>query len=127
MLLDNVIKTLQDNNIKFVRLQFVDILGNPKNIVIPVNSLDSAFKEGVNFDGSSVAGYATIEESDYIAKPIAESFVIIPKIVNDRAAAKFNCDIYTPSGKRYLGDHKYALERVVEKAKKSGFTYLTGP
>ena len=124
---DNIFKKLQENNIRFVRLQFVDILGHPKNITIPVDSLDLAFKEGVNFDGSSVAGYATIEESDYIAKPIAESFVIIPKITNERAAAKLNCDIYCPDGKRYLGDPKYALERTVEKAKKLGYNYLTGP
>ncbi|UCD03559.1 MAG: type I glutamate--ammonia ligase [Candidatus Woesearchaeota archaeon] len=126
-LLDSIFKKLQENKIRFVRLQFVDILGHPKNITIPVDSVESAFKEGVNFDGSSVAGYATIEESDYIAKPIAESFVIIPKITNERAAAKFNCDIYCPDGKRYLGDPKYALERVVEKAKKLGYNYLTGP
>jgi glutamine synthetase len=99
----------------------------PKNIVIPSNRAEDAFNEGISFDASSIAGYATIEESDMIAKPDPSSFVILPKVIEKRKTAKMNCDIYEPNGDRYIGDPKYALERMMEKAKKMGFVYLVGP
>jgi glutamine synthetase len=105
----------------------VDILGMPKNIVIPPDRLGEALDKGIPFDGSSIAGYATIEESDKIAKPDSKSFVIIPQEIEKRKTAKLNCDIYEPNGRRFLGDTKYVLERVVNKAKKLGYVYNTGP
>jgi glutamine synthetase len=116
-----------EEKILFVRLQFVDILGVPKNIVIPVSGLEDALKEGVPFDASSIAGYATIEESDKIARPDPASFVILPERVEQRKTAKLNCDIYEPNGKRFEGDVKYILEKMVEKASKHGYIYNTGP
>jgi glutamine synthetase len=108
-------------------LQFLDILGTPKNIVIPLDRLEEALDKGIPFDGSSIAGYATIEESDKIAKPDPKSFVILPEEIEKRKTAKLNCDIYEPNGKRYIGDTKYVLERMVTKAKKMGYIYNTGP
>jgi len=99
----------------------------PKNIVIPPDRLGEALDKGIPFDGSSIAGYATIEESDKIAKPDSKSFVIIPQEIEKRKTAKLNCDIYEPNGRRFLGDTKYVLERVVNKAKKLGYVYNTGP
>jgi len=75
---ESVLIKVRDGKVLFVRLQFIDILGMPKNIVIPVSGLESALDEGVPFDASSIAGYATIEESDKIAKPDPASFVILP-------------------------------------------------
>lgn len=124
---DTVLAAAQDAKILFVRLQFIDILGNPKNIVIPVDGLEDAFKEGVPFDASSIAGYATIEESDKIAKPDPQSFVILPDRIEQRKTAKLNCDIYEPNGKRFEGDVKYVLEKMVAKAAKLGYIYNTGP
>jgi len=124
---DEVLTIAKKEKILFVRLQFVDILGVPKNIVIPPSRLVEALEKGIPFDASSIAGYATIEESDKIAKPDAKSFVILPEEIEKRKTAKLNCDIYEPNGKRFEGDSKYILEKVVNKAKKMGYIYNTGP
>ncbi len=124
---EDVLTIAKKEKMLFVRLQFVDILGMPKNIVIPSTRLEEALDCGIPFDASSIAGYATIEESDKIAKPDPESFVILPESIEKRKTAKLNCDIYEPNGKRFLGDCKYILEKVVNKAKKMGYIYNTGP
>ena len=124
---EDVLNIAKKEKILFVRLQFVDILGMPKNIVIPPSRLEEALDKGIPFDGSSIAGYATIEESDKIAKPDPRSFVILPEEIEKRKTARLNCDIYEPNGKRFVGDTKYILERVVSKAKKMGYIYNTGP
>lgn len=124
---DSVLEMVRENNVNFIRLQFIDILGMPKNIIIPVSRLESALDDGVPFDGSSIAGYSTIEESDKIAKPDPASFVILPISVEQRKTAKFNCDIYETNGKRFEGDVKYILEKMMEKAAKLGYIYNTGP
>ena len=123
----DVLAAVKENNIVFIRLQFVDILGAPKNIVIPSIRLEEALDDGIPFDASSIAGYATIEESDKIAKPDLKSFVVLPESVEQRKTAKLNCDVYEPDGKRFTGDTKYILEKVVNKAKKLGYIYNTGP
>jgi glutamine synthetase len=124
---ESVLAMVRENNVLFVRLQFIDILGTPKNIVIPVSGLETALDEGVPFDASSIAGYSTIEESDKIAKPDPTSFVILPESVEERKTAKLNCDIFEPNGKRFEGDVKYILEKMVEKAAKLGYIFNTGP
>jgi len=124
---DEVLTIAKKEKILFVRLQFVDVLGAPKNIVIPPSRLEEALEKGIPFDASSIAGYATIEESDKIAKPVAESFVILPEEIEKRKTAKLICDIYEPNGKRFEGDSKYILEKVVNKARKMGYIYNTGP
>jgi len=124
---DDVINIANEMGIKFVRLQFVDILGTPKNIVIPANRLGEALDEGIPFDASSIAGYATIEESDKIAKPDPNSFVILPDAIEKRKTAKLNCDIYEPNNQRFQGDAKYALEKIMKKARDLSLIYNTGP
>jgi len=123
----DVLNLVQKENIYFIRLQFVDILGMPKNIVIPPSRLAEALEKGIPFDGSSIAGYATIEESDKIAKPDPSTFVILPQEIEKRKTAKINCDIYEPNGKRFSGDTKYILEKIVNRAQKMGYIYNTGP
>src|SRR4030042_2242493 len=124
---ESVLAMVRENNVLFVRLQFIDILGTPKNIVIPVKIFESVLDEGVPFDASSIAGYATIEESDKIAKPDPASFIILPESIEQRKTAKMNCDIYDPNGKRFTGDVKYVLETMMEKAHRLGYIYTTGP
>jgi len=124
---EDVLNSAKKEKVLFVRLQFVDILGMPKNIVIPPSRLEEALDYGIPFDASSIAGYATIEESDKIAKPDSKSFVILPEEIEKRKTAKLNCDIYEPNGKRFIGDSKYVLEKVQNKAKKLGYIYNTGP
>jgi glutamine synthetase len=124
---EDVLNIAKKEKILFVRLQFVDILGVPKNIVIPPSRLEEALEKGIPFDGSSIDGYATIEESDKVAKPDPNSFVVLPEEIEKRKTAKLNCDIYEPNGKRFDGDTKYILEKVVNKVKKMGYIYNTGP
>jgi glutamine synthetase len=124
---ESVLASVSEEKVLFVRLQFVDILGMPKNIVIPASGLEAALDEGVPFDASSIAGYATIEESDKIAKPDPASYVILPESVEHRKTAKLNCDIFEPNGKRFEGDVKYVLEKIVQKAESMGYIYNTGP
>ena len=124
---NDVLRIVKEQKIVFVRLQFIDILGNPKNIVIPSARLEEALEEGIPFDASSIAGYATIEESDKMAKPDPLSFVVLPLSIEKRKTAKLNCDIYEPNGKRFTGDVKYILEKTVEKLQNLRYIYNTGP
>lgn len=124
---NNALNIVREQGIEFVRLQFVDILGAPKNIVIPSARLEEALEEGIPFDASSIAGYATIEESDKIAKPDPHSFIVLPLCIEKRKTAKLNCDIYEPNGKRFPGDVKYILEKTVEKLQNLKYIYNTGP
>ena len=124
---EDVLEISEKEKIHFVRLQFIDILGIPKNIVIPPSRLGDALDRGIAFDGSSIAGYATIEESDKIAKPDPKSLVILPEEIEKRKTMKLNCDIYEANNTRFLGDTKYVLERTMQKAEELGFIYNTGP
>ena len=85
---EDVLNIVKKEKIFFIRLQFVDILGAPKNIVIPPSRLEEALNNGIPFDASSIAGYATIEESDKIAMPEPNSFVILPEVIEKRKTAK---------------------------------------
>ncbi|MDG6229559.1 MAG: type I glutamate--ammonia ligase [Candidatus Thermoplasmatota archaeon] len=123
----DVLESAKENNVIFIRLQFLDILGIPKNIVIPSSRLEEALDEGIPFDGSSIVGYATIEESDKIARPDPNSFVIIPDIIEKRRTARLICDIYEPSGERCLADTKFVLEKMMDKSKELGYLFNTGP
>jgi len=124
---ESILQSIREQKVLFVRLQFVDILGTPKNIIIPASGIETALDEGIPFDASSIAGYATIEESDKIAKPDPMSYVILPESVEHRKTAKLNCDIFEPSGKRFEGDVKYILEKMMQKSVKLGYVYNTGP
>ncbi len=123
----SIMEQAKSAKVENIRLQFTDILGFPKNIVIPSWRLEEALDEGVAFDASSIVGYATIEESDLTAKPDFSSFGIMPEYLEKRVTARLNCDIYEPDGKRYEGDPKHVLERVIEKAGDMGFRANIGP
>jgi glutamine synthetase len=123
----DILTKIEQEKILFVRLQFVDILGAPKNIVIPAEQMQDALEEGIPFDASSIAGYATIEESDKIARIDPASFIVLPEVVEKRKTAKCSCDIYEPNGTRFPGDVKYILQQVVKKAEHMGYLYNTGP
>ena len=124
---EQVLHQIQQHNVLFVRLQFIDILGMPKNIVIPASRIEEAIGDGIPFDASSIDGYATIEESDKIARPILSSFVILPDSIEKRRTAKLNCDIYEPNGDRFSGDTKYVLEQAVACAQEQGYHFNVGP
>ncbi|MDD1717614.1 MAG: type I glutamate--ammonia ligase [Methanoregulaceae archaeon] len=113
--------------IKFVRLQFTDIVGQPKNVAIPVEQAEKALTEGIWFDGSSIEGFARIEESDMLLKPDPNTYAILPWRPADARVARFICDVCTYGGKPFEGDPRYILKKTIAEAAKLGFTFNTGP
>jgi len=123
-----VLKTVADRRVKFIRMWFTDILGFLKSFAITVEELEGALDEGMGFDGSSIEGYARIEESDMIAKPDPNTFAILPWRPDDGAAvARMFCDVLEPDGSPFEGDPRWALKRTLKKAAKLGYTYNVGP
>ncbi|MDD1717357.1 MAG: glutamine synthetase beta-grasp domain-containing protein, partial [Methanoregulaceae archaeon] len=113
--------------VKFVRLQFTDIQGQPKNVAIPVEQAEKALTEGIWFDGSSIEGFARIEESDMLLKPDPSSYTILPWRSADARVARFICDICTYGGKPFEGDPRYILKKTITESAKMGFSFNTGP
>ncbi len=122
-----VMELVEENNVKFIRLWFTDILGQVKSFAITREELDTAFDEGMGFDGSSIKGYARIDESDMIAKPDPATFQIIPWRPKEQAVGRMFCDILNPDGTPYEGDPRYALKRNLARLKEKGFTFYLGP
>ncbi len=121
-----VLRSALENDVKFVRLWFIDILGNLKGFAISVDDLEDAIQQGVGFDGSSIEGFARIDESDMRAFPDPTTFTVLPWRPRQNAVASI-CDIRTPAGDPYIGDPRFALKRNLERLAKSGFTYYVGP
>jgi glutamine synthetase len=113
--------------VKFLRLQFTDIQGQPKNVAMPVEQAEKALTEGIWFDGSSIEGFARIEESDMLLKPDPDTYAILPWRPVDTRVARFICDVYTYGDKPFEGDPRYVLKKTLAEAKKMGFTFYTGP
>ena len=122
-----VLRSAQENDVKFVRLWFTDILGSLKGFAITVDDLQDAIEQGVGFDGASIEGFARINESDMRAFPDPTTFVILPWRPRQNAVARMFCDIRTPKGEPFEGDPRYALKRNLERLAKVGYTYYVGP
>ena len=124
----DILKVVKEKNVKFIRLWFTDVLGFLKGFAISPSELEGALEEGMGFDGSSIEGFARIEESDMIARPDPDTFAILPwRSDEDYSVARMFCDIYEPSGKPFAGDPRFVLKRNLAKAKELGFTYNVGP
>jgi glutamine synthetase len=124
---DEILSKVKRENVRFVQFAFMDILGIPKMVSVPSKRLEGVIDEGVAFDGSSVMGYATIDESDRRAIPDLSTFVVLPWEDGQRKTGRFICDIYDTSGKRFEGDPRWALERVLDDAKSRGLRCNVGP
>lgn len=122
-----VLELVKENDVKFIRLWFTDILGQLKSFAITVAELEKAFSEGMGFDGSSIKGFARIDESDMIARPDASTFAILPWRPKEKAVARMFCDILQPDGSPYAGDPRYALKRNLARLKDKGYTFYLGP
>ncbi len=125
--LDKAMTTIEEENVEFVLMQFMDILGIVKNVTIPSSRFEQAVADGVAFDGSSILGYATIEESDLRAQPILETFKVLPWTSGKVRSAGIVCNIHDPSGRRHGGDPRFVLEKMMDKARKKGWIFHTGP
>ncbi len=121
-----VMKLVKENKVRYIRLWFTDVLGFLKGFTITVDELPRALGDGMGFDGSSIEGFARIEESDMIARPDPATFALLPWEDKEPVGRMF-CDIYMPNGKPFAGDPRYVLKKNLERAKKMGFTYYVGP
>ncbi|CAB4539803.1 unannotated protein [freshwater metagenome] len=124
---DFVLRTLEERNIRFVRLWFTDVLGFLKSVAIAPAELQSAFSEGIGFDGSAIEGFARVTESDMLAKPDPTSFSILPWRTEAPGAARMFCDITMPDGTPSPSDPRNVLRRTLNKAAEMGYTCYTHP
>ena len=123
-----VLRAVADHNVKFIGLWFTDILGFQKSCDIAAEELPKALEEGLGFDGSSIEGFARIEESDVILRPDPSTFTIMPwRHEGEVAMARMMCDVCQPSGEPYPGDPRQVLKRNLKKAADLGYTFYVGP
>ena len=123
-----VLKMAKENDVRFIRMWFTDILGVLKSFAITVDELEGALEEGMGFDGSSIEGFARIDESDMVAKPDPDTFQILPwRPLEHNAVARMFCDILKPGGEPFEGDPRYVLKRNLKKAADLGFIFYVGP
>lgn len=123
-----VLEEVKMRKVEFIRLWFTDILGFLKSFAITVEGLEAALEEGVGFDGSSIEGFARIEESDMIAMPDPSTFSLMPSSSNQLGVmAKMFCDILKPDGNPYAEDPRYVLKKNLKRASDIGYTFYVGP
>src|SRR5665647_2302860 len=124
---DDVRSLAKEWGVKFVRLQFTDILGILKNVAITVEQLEKALEGELMFDGSSIDGFVRIEESDMYLRPDPSSFAIFPWRPREGGVARLICDVYSPDGTPFLGDPRNVLRRAIQEAAEMGYTMNVGP
>jgi glutamine synthetase len=125
---EDIQRLAKEENVKFIRLQFTDILGTIKNVEIPVSQLEKALDNKMMFDGSSIEGFVRIEESDMYLYPDLSTWVVFPWTAEKGKVARLICDIYTPEGKPFDGDPRNNLRRVLKEMTDLGFTnFNLGP
>ncbi|MFI6326452.1 glutamine synthetase family protein [Nonomuraea sp. NPDC050556] len=122
-----VLRTLEERDIRFIRLWFTDVLGFLKSVAIAPAELEGAFAEGIGFDGSAIEGFARVYESDMLAKPDPATFQILPWRSENPGAARIFCDILMPDGSPSHADPRWVLKRTLAKCADMGFTFYTHP
>ena len=123
-----VLKTAKEHDVKFIRLWFTDILGMLKSFAITIEELEGALQEGMGFDGSSIEGFARIDESDMVAMPDPDTFCLLPwRPREHRAVARMFCDVLRPGGEPFEGDPRYVLKKNLKRAADLGYTFYVGP
>lgn len=124
---ETILEIINEKNVRFIRLQFVDIQGIVKNVAIPISQAKKALNTGISFDGSSIEGFVRIEESDMVLKPDINTFQLLPWRRNGGAVSRMICDVFQPNNKPFEGDPRYVLKRAVAEAASMGFEMNTGP
>jgi glutamine synthetase len=123
----NILTIAEQKHIKFIDLQFTDVVGVVKNVTIPAHELSAALENGIWFDGSSIEGFARVAESDMHLRPDTATFALIPWLTGEDATARLICDVFTPDSQPFPGDPRSILRRVIDQAAQLGFRYNTGP
>jgi glutamine synthetase len=124
---DDILRIVKEQKIQYIHLWFADINGRLRGLTIAETELPGAFERGIGFDGSSIEGFARIEESDLLAVPDISTFAILPHRISEGRVARFICDLKTPQGTAYEGDTRYVLKRTLEKYAAQGYTFYIGP
>jgi glutamine synthetase len=125
---EEVLRLANEAGVRFVHLQFTDVVGIVKGVTVPVAQLEDAVTHGVWFDGSSIEGFARIAESDMYLVPDVRTFALVPwESGVEVRTARILCDVYTPAGEPFAGDPRHVLRRALAEAESMGFTYNTGP
>lgn len=127
MSIDNIISLCEEQGVKFINLQFTDVLGMPKNVSITIDQLPRALEQGIMFDGSSIEGFVRIEESDMMLHPDVDTFVVLPWRQSGGRTARMICDVYTTDGRPFAGDPRSVLKRVLAQAADMGLQFNVGP
>ena len=125
--MDDVKKIVADKRVSFIQFWFTDVLGFLKSFAVTPSELEEGLTEGMGFDGSSIEGFARIEESDMIAKPDPSTFQLVPWPGDERPVARMFCDILNPDGTPYEGDPRYVFKRLLAKVEGMGYTFYLGP
>ena len=125
--IEYVLRKARENDVKFIRLWFTDILGSLKGLAVTVEELEIALTRGMNFDGSSIEGFARYRETDMYALPDPTTFSLLPWRPKTNAVARMFCDLITPTGEAFEGDPRAVLRRNLERASKLGYTYYVAP
>jgi glutamine synthetase len=122
-----VLRTVEERDIRFIRLWFTDVLGFLKSVAITSAELENAFAEGIGFDGSAIDGFARVQEADMLAVPDASTFQILPWRPESQGVARMFCDIVTPDGEPFAADPRQVLKRQLKRASDMGFTFYVHP
>ncbi|KUK83095.1 MAG: Glutamine synthetase [Pelotomaculum thermopropionicum] len=122
-----LIEKAKNLGVKFIRLQFTDIFGVLKNVAITIEQLDKALDGELMFDGSSIHGFARIEESDMYLRPDPRTFAVFPWRPREGGVARLICDVYNPDGEPFEGDPRYILKKILAEAAEMGYTMQVGP
>ncbi len=122
-----VLRTVEERDIRFIRLWFTDVLGMLKSVAVAPAELESAFSEGIGFDGSAIEGLTRVYEADMIARPDPTTFQVLPWRGERHGTGRMFCDILTPDGEPSLADSRNVLKRALAKASDKGFTFYTHP
>ena len=123
----DIINQVEENDVEFIRLQFTDMYGTLKNVAITASQLEKALDNKCMFDGSSIEGFARVEESDMYLYPDLDTFEIFPWRPQQGKVARLICDIYRPDGTPFEGDPRYVLKKVINEAKEMGYEFNVGP
>jgi len=125
--IDDIKKIVKDKSISFIQFWFTDVLGVLKSFAVTPSELEEGLTEGMGFDGSSIEGFARIQESDMIARPDPTTFQLVPWRTEDKPVARVFCDILNPDGTPYEGDPRYIFKRLLEEVAAQGYTFYVGP
>ena len=124
---EDIVRIVQEEDVKFIRMQFVDIFGQLKNVAITSGQLEKALDNRVMIDGSSIEGFVRVNESDQYLRPDLSSFAIYPWRPSHGRVARLLCDVYNPDGTPFIGDPRLVLRKVIARARNQGFTLNVGP